>query len=133
MRVAVSSADARGLDGAVSAHFGRCPYFTLIDINDGVIEEVSVVTNPHYENHQPGQVPSFVHSQNADVIVAGGMGRRAIMMFEQLGIGAYTGAQSAIRKAVEAALGGHLEEAAPCPGEHRGEGNCEDAGSGAAH
>ncbi|MBN1247159.1 MAG: NifB/NifX family molybdenum-iron cluster-binding protein [Anaerolineae bacterium] len=125
MRVAVSSADARGLDGSVSSHFGRCPYFTMIDIADGVIEQVSVVENPHYDNHQPGQVPGFVHAQRADMIVAGGMGRRAIMMFEQLGIGAHTGTHAKVRDAVEAALGGHLEEAAPCAG-HGGSGDCED-------
>lgn len=125
MRVAVSSVDAGGLDGRVSPHFGRCPYFTMVEVDGGVIEGVTVVANPHYEDHRPGQVPAFVASKSADLIVAGGMGRRAITMFERLGIGAYTGAQSTVRDAVEAALGGHLEEAAPCPG-HGGDGDCED-------
>ena len=132
MRIAVSSADGRGLEGRVSPHFGRCPYFTMVEVNDGVIEQVSVVTNPHYENHQPGQVPSFVKAQGAAMIVAGGMGRRAIMMFEQLSLGAYTGAQSTVGEAVEAALDGRLDEAVPCPG-HGGDGDCGDHDHGAHH
>jgi len=119
MRIAVTSADGEGLEGMVSAHFGQCPYFTLVDIDDNVIEAVAVVANPHYTTHSPGQVPSLVRSHNAEMIVAGGMGRRAIGMFQELGIQAFTGAQGTVRQSLELALGGHLAEAAPCAGHDR--------------
>jgi len=119
MRIAVTSADGEGLDGMVSPHFGQCPYFTLVDIDDNVIGAVAVVANPHYTTHSPGQVPSLVRSHNADMIVAGGMGRRAIGLFQELGIQAFTGAQGTVRQSLELALGGHLTDAAPCAGHDR--------------
>ncbi|MGC9520257.1 MAG: NifB/NifX family molybdenum-iron cluster-binding protein [Anaerolineae bacterium] len=122
MRIAVSSADNRGLDGAVAYHFGRCPYFTFVDVDDGVIQSVDVVENPHFANHQPGAVPGFVHQQGADMIIAGGMGRRAIALFQELDIQAYTGAEENIRRSLEQALGGQLDVAEPCAG-HGGAGH----------
>lgn len=129
MRIAVSSMDNSGWEGAVSPHFGRCPYFTLIDVEDGVVEQIEVVANPHFANHQPGQVPQFVHAQGADMIIAGGMGRRAIAMFDQLGIQAYTGPHPVIHEAVEAALGGQIDGAAPCAGHSESgcDGHSDDA------
>ena len=46
--------------GEVSGHFGRCPYFTVIRVQDGRITDYEVIANPHYERHQPGAVPAFI-------------------------------------------------------------------------
>lgn len=126
MRVAVSSADERGLAAGVSAHFGRCPYFTVVDVEDNTIQAVAIVENPHFQDHRPGQVPAFVHDQAANMIVAGGMGGRAIAMFERLSIQAFTGARGTVQDALDLALGGHLDVAAPCAGHSGGGGDCED-------
>ena len=32
-RIVVAAEDARGLDGEVSAHFGRCPYYVCVDVD----------------------------------------------------------------------------------------------------
>lgn len=119
MRIAVTSADDAGLEGMVSPHFGQCPYFTIVDVTDNEIQAVTVVANPHYTSHRPGEVPSLVRSHNAEMIVAGGMGRRAIGLFQELGIQAFTGAQGTVRQSLELALGGHLIDAAPCAGHGR--------------
>jgi predicted Fe-Mo cluster-binding NifX family protein len=69
MRIAIST------DGDnVSAHFGRCPSFTIVDIDDGTIKKKEVIENP---GHQPGVIPQFLHKRGVDCIVAGGMGIRA--------------------------------------------------------
>jgi len=98
----------------------------VVDIDDSTIQAVAVVENPHFQDHRPGQVPAFVHSQAANMIVAGGMGGRAIAMFDQLSIQAFTGAQSTVREALDLALGGHLAVAAPCAGHSGGGGDCDD-------
>jgi predicted Fe-Mo cluster-binding NifX family protein len=59
-------------------------------------------------------VPGFIQSQGADVMLAGGMGRRAIGFFQQYGIQAVTGASGTVRHALEQYLGGALQGAAPC-------------------
>jgi predicted Fe-Mo cluster-binding NifX family protein len=114
MRVAISSDSSNGLDSVVSPHFGRCPYYVLVDLDGREVSEVSAVENPCYGQHRPGEVPGFIQSQGADVMLAGGMGRRAIGFFQQYGIQAVTGASGTVRHALEQYLGGALQGAAPC-------------------
>ncbi|MCL6431519.1 MAG: NifB/NifX family molybdenum-iron cluster-binding protein [Anaerolineae bacterium] len=114
MRIAVSADDARGLDAAVSPHFGRCPYYVLVDVDEGRISSTRVVANPFYGQHRPGQVPAFIQSQGADVMLTGGMGARAMSFFEECGIEAVTGAAGSVRHALEDYLAGRLRGAAAC-------------------
>jgi predicted Fe-Mo cluster-binding NifX family protein len=113
-RIAVSAGDDKGLDSVVSPHFGRCPYFVLVDLQSGEVETASAVPNPYYNQHQPGQVPDFIHSQQVDVMLTGGMGGRAIAFFRQYGIQAATGASGTVRQALEQYVGHRLQEAEPC-------------------
>ncbi len=113
-RVAVSADDRNGLDSVVSPHFGRCPYFILVDVDDRDVQQVTAVENPYYGRHQPGQVPQFIRQQGADVMLTGGMGRRAIGFFEQYGIQAVTEASGTVRRSLERYLGGELQSAEPC-------------------
>jgi predicted Fe-Mo cluster-binding NifX family protein len=113
-RIAVSVADDRGLDSAISAHFGRCPFFALVDVEGTEIGAVRVIPNPYFANHQPGQVPGFVHGQGAQVMLAAGMGGRALDFFSQYGVEVATGASGTVRQAVQQYLAGQLASAAPC-------------------
>lgn len=135
MRVAISADNSDGLDSVVSPHFGRCPYFVLVDLEGQEVKAVQSIANPHYGNHQPGQVPGFIHSQGANVMLTGGMGRRAITFFQQYSIEAATGASGTVRHALEQYLGGMLRGAAPCresvahAHEHAHEGASQDDGA----
>ena len=113
-RIAVSADDPKGLDSVVSPHFGRCPCFVLVDVEGREVREVDVVENPYYNRHQPGQVPQFISKHDVDVMLTGGMGRRAIGFFEQFGVQAVTGASGSVRHSLERYLGGGLEGARPC-------------------
>ena len=113
-RIAISAGEGNGLDSVVSPHFGRCPYFVLVDFEEGEVKTAHTVPNPYYGHHQPGQVPGFIHSQQVDVMLTGGMGRRAIAFFEQYGIQAATGASGTVRHALEQYVGDQLQGAEPC-------------------
>jgi predicted Fe-Mo cluster-binding NifX family protein len=114
MRIAVSAEESHGLESVVSPHFGRCACYVIADVQDGQVNEVSVVENPYYHQHAPGQVPAFIRNQDVDVMLTGGMGRRAIALFEDYGIEAVTGAQGTVRRALESYLGGQLRGVEPC-------------------
>jgi predicted Fe-Mo cluster-binding NifX family protein len=114
MRIAVSSETNAGLNAPVAGHFGRCPFFTLIDLEGEHIQAVQVVANPFFPNHEPGQVPAFVHSQGANVMLTGGMGGRAAAFFEQYGIQPVTGASGAVSQALTLLQSGALGGWAPC-------------------
>jgi predicted Fe-Mo cluster-binding NifX family protein len=53
MRIAVPSVDDRGLESEMSAHFGRAPYYTLVDVENGEITGYKVVKCP-FSEHGPG-------------------------------------------------------------------------------
>ncbi|MBN1317247.1 MAG: NifB/NifX family molybdenum-iron cluster-binding protein [Anaerolineales bacterium] len=114
MRIAISADDNNGLESVVSPHFGRCPYYVLVDMDGRQVSQVNVVENQNYGRHAPGTVPLFIRDQGADVMLAGGMGRRAIVLFEELGIQAVTGAAGQVQHALEQYLGGTLRAAEPC-------------------
>jgi predicted Fe-Mo cluster-binding NifX family protein len=114
MRIAVSTETNVGLDAPVAGHFGGCPFFTLIDLQADQVQAVQVVANPYLSGHEPGEVPQFVHSQGAKVVLARAMGQRAVSFFEQYRIQPMTGVSGTVRQAVEAYLQGQLSYAAPC-------------------
>ena len=114
MRIAVSADNKQGLDSVVSPHFGRCPHYILVDVEGHDVTGIQEVDSPFYGHHQPGQVPGFIYSLDANVMLAGGMGGRAIMFFEQFGIEGVTGAYGTVRQALERYLGGQLAGAEPC-------------------
>lgn len=131
MRIAISAETNNGLESVVSHHFGRCPYFVLVNVEDQEVQDVQVIDNPYYEHHQPGMVPGFIHSQGAEVMISGGMGRRAIDFFEQFGIQTATGGSGTVSVALESYLNGDLTGAEPCrdggrhgDDHHRGQGGC---------
>ena len=114
MRFAISVEDNNGLESVVSHHFGRCPFFVLVDMEDDDIKEVQVIDNPHYVQHQVGMVPEFINSLSANVMISGGMGRRAIAFFEEYGIAAATGASGNVSTTLKAYMNGSLSVAQPC-------------------
>ena len=114
MRIAISAETNNELDSTVAQHFGRCPFFALVDLEGTEVKACQVIDNPYYARHEPGQVPAFIREQEADVMLSGGMGGRAIQFFEQYGIKAATGASGTVRQALENYLGGSLTGAAPC-------------------
>lgn len=114
MRIAVSADTKNGIDSVISPHFGRCPHFILVDVEDHDVKDVRAVDNPFFGHHQPGQVPAFINSLSANVMLTGGMGGRAIMFFQQFGIEGVTGAYGTVRQSVERYLGGELQGAQPC-------------------
>lgn len=75
--------------GQLSAHFGHCENFTFFNVDDGKITGREVIPSPP---HQPGLLPVWLAQQGATVIIAGGMGPRAVDLLEQNGITVVLGA-----------------------------------------
>ncbi|MBN2170401.1 MAG: NifB/NifX family molybdenum-iron cluster-binding protein [Candidatus Krumholzibacteriota bacterium] len=112
--IAVPTLDEQGLDGEVSSHFGPASHFTFIELEGDRVVECRVMANPFAGSHQPGQVPTFVKEQGATVMLAGGMGGRAIALLQGFGIDVATGAAGTVKEALEAYLRGELQGSAPC-------------------
>jgi predicted Fe-Mo cluster-binding NifX family protein len=114
MRIAVSTETEGGLTAPVAAHFGRCPFFTIVEMEGETIKSAEPIKNPYFPQHEPGSIPKFIKDQDVEVMLAGGMGRRAVAFFEEFNIHPVTGASGTVQQGIEALLRGELAGAEPC-------------------
>ena len=108
-RIAIPSMGPGGLDGERSGHFGHCDVFTMVDVENGEIKDVSTVQN---QSHVQGgcMVPvNLLADHNVNALIVGGIGMRPLMGFKQVGIDVYCDAERPqIRTVVEDLIAGKL-------------------------
>lgn len=116
VRIAVPSEGAGGLDGMRAGHFGHCDVFTLIDVEDSEIKEVSILANK--EHVQGGcMVPVNLLAENGvQRLVVGGIGMRPLQGFNQVGIDVYYDGE---RRDIRPVLEDMIAEKLPIIGEHQ--------------
>ena len=93
--------------GRVSEHFGRCPDFTIVEIEKNKVIGKQVIKNP---GHMTGFLPKFLKKQGVDYVLAGGAGFRAKQFFEEFGIKLITGIQGKIDEVIERFVQGKIEQ-----------------------
>ncbi|MGI5876803.1 MAG: NifB/NifX family molybdenum-iron cluster-binding protein [Dethiobacteria bacterium] len=89
----------------VAQHFGRCPSYTIVDIEDGKVVNKALIDNP---GHQPGFLPRFLAEKGAKCIIAGGMGPRAQGLFAEQGIDVIIGVMGPVEEVIESYLANTL-------------------------
>ena len=114
MRIAFSTEGKKGLESLMCHHFGRCPHYVLINIEDSYITEIKAIDNPFYQKQKHGMMPKFIKEQGVEVMITVGMGQKAIELFSQFGIQVATGAIGTARMALNLYLDGKLESAISC-------------------
>ncbi|MBU1275656.1 MAG: NifB/NifX family molybdenum-iron cluster-binding protein [Proteobacteria bacterium] len=107
--VALPSNAPGGMDAGLGAHFGHCDLYTLVEVEDGQIKSTKVVPNvPHQQGGCMAPV-QYLAGQGVKMLIAGGMGMRPLMGFNQVGIDVYFGGNAAtVNQAVDALLQGSL-------------------------
>jgi len=107
MRIAIPLAQ-----GQLSLHFGHCDEFAIVDV-DAEERRVSGIHTMVAPSHAPGVLPQWLGQQNVNVVIAGGMGSRAQMLFAQNGIDVVIGASAGGPEAITTAyLDGSLQTGA---------------------
>jgi predicted Fe-Mo cluster-binding NifX family protein len=92
-------------DGRLAQHFGHCAKFALVDV-DPVAKTVTASTEIEAPEHQPGLLPPWLKERGVNLIIAGGMGARAYMLFQAASIEVLTGAPA---EAVETLVRQYLD------------------------
>lgn len=109
--IAVPSMQGGGQQAPVSAHFGHCELYTLLTVEDGNLVSEQVIPNvPH---QQGGCMAPVQHLANhgVNVLLAGGMGMRPLVGFNQVGITVhFAGDSQTVKQALDAFLAGQLPE-----------------------
>lgn len=94
-------------NGMVAAHFGRCPEYTIVDIEGKKIIKSEVIPNP---GHEPGFLPRYLAEREVDCIIAGGMGPRAQGLFAQNNIETIIGVTGKVDNVVSDFINGRLQK-----------------------
>lgn len=101
MKIAIST------DGDfVSAHFGRCPVFTIIDVDNNQVMKKETIQNP---GHHPGFLPEFLKNKGVNYIIAGGIGGKAQTLFVENNIKAIMGVSGKVDDIIKEFLKGTLQ------------------------
>ncbi|MBP2146818.1 putative Fe-Mo cluster-binding NifX family protein [Methanofollis sp. W23] len=109
---------------SVSAHFGHCESYAIFELNDGALARQDDLLSP---GHEPGRLPAFLAEHGVEVVIAGGMGPRAVELFHMNGIEVFLGVSGEIEAVAAAYAAGNLAagESTCTHGEEEHE-NCEE-------
>ena len=109
--VAIPSTSPGGLEAPLGAHFGHCDLYTLVSVEDGEVKQVQVIPSvPHQQGGCMAPV-QYLAQKGAKVLIAGGMGLRPLMGFNQVGIKVYYGGNfQTVGEALSAFVKGELPQ-----------------------
>lgn len=109
MKVVLPVEEFEGLKSIVSQHFGRAPFFAVVDLRDGGgIEGVRGVENKGEHIGGRTSVEQLVGGIRPDALIVKGMGPRALYAFQSQGIAVFTGEFSTVEEAVKGYVAGRL-------------------------
>ncbi len=109
--IAVPSEAPGGLDAAIGVHFGHCELYTLVTLDEGRIRAVEILPNVPHEQGGCMAPVSHLAQNRVRVLLAGGMGMRPLMGFQQMGIQVFhCGEARTVGEAVAAFSEGKLQE-----------------------
>jgi len=93
--------------GKVAEHFGYCEKFVIYEIEAGKIKSKEEVKNP---GHVPGYLPKFLKEKGVDIVIAGGIGPRAINLLNSFNIKVISRVSGNEKEVIENFLKGELKE-----------------------
>ncbi len=126
MKLCIPSMGKNGLDEAVGEHFGRVPAYTVFETET---DEVTIMDNTSEHMGGTGYPAEILARAGMNIMLCGGLGRRAISMFEELGVMVFVGATGTVRESIDMWKAGKLQAAtdenACAQHAYRGEGTGE--------
>ena len=115
LAVAIEESDS---EERVAEHFGRCSKFSICELDErNIVVKQESYFNPLSGEHGGAcQLPAYVKQFNVGVIIAGGMGRKAVAGFQQLGIEVITAPGLLYKEALDLFAQGKLSGYEECAG-----------------
>jgi len=120
MRLAIATEN-----GNVSAHFGHCEKFTIVDIENGAVKSKEEIGSVH---HDCGSLPQLLGQKGVQCIITGGIGGRPMQLFSSNGIQVIAGVVGGLEDVIKAYVAGKLSPGqnlcSPEHHEHHGPEGC---------
>ena len=111
MKICLPTVSDAGLAARLSPHFGRAPFFTVVENETGAVE----VLRNGAQHHGHGQCNPLGALGNvaADAVVCRGAGGHALMLLEERGLAAYLTDEWTVEAAMGAFRSGKLIRMGP--------------------
>jgi predicted Fe-Mo cluster-binding NifX family protein len=110
-RIVIPSEDQNGLSAHIAEHFGRAPYFTVVDFNDkGEVSGIKTVPNVSEHVGGVGVAPDHILELKPTAVIVYDMGTRAIDIFDNAGVPVLRANASTVDKVVAAYKDDKLQE-----------------------
>ena len=110
-RIFIPAEDGNGLDARLSEHFGRAPYFIVVELNeDGSISNVQAVSNESEHFGGSGRPPDRLLQFKPNAVITYGMGPRALSIFQEARVAVLKANADTVKEVVEAYRQDRLEE-----------------------
>lgn len=110
-KVVVPAEDRNGLNARLSEHFGRAPYFIVVELNeDGSIANVQAVSNESEHFGGTGRPADRILQFNPNAVITYGMGPRALNIFQEARVAVLRANANTVKEVVDAYRQNMLEE-----------------------
>jgi predicted Fe-Mo cluster-binding NifX family protein len=119
MRVCIPTTSDAGLSARLSPHFGRAPYYTVVDTDTWAMHAVPNASAEH--GHGECRPLAGMQGYAADVVVCRGLGRNALEGLRSGGVEVYVSTEWDVSGALGRFLAGDLEAVTSeevCHGSH---------------
>ena len=111
VKVVVPVLDEKGMNALLSEHFGRAPFFAVVDINE-TGEVVDLKTIPNVSEHfgGSGQRADFILQLKPNAIITYGMGPRGLNIYQSVRVAVLRANANTVREVIAAYNKDELEE-----------------------
>jgi predicted Fe-Mo cluster-binding NifX family protein len=110
-RIVIPVIDETGLNAQLSEHFGRTPYFAVVEVGEkGQIVSQKTVANIGEHFGGSGRRGDFILQLKPNVIITYGMGPRGLDIYQNARVTVLRANANTVRQVIEAYSKNELEE-----------------------
>ena len=111
VKIVVPTADQSSLDASLAEHFGRAPYFAVVDLDEnGEVSSVRTVPNVGEHFGGGGQTHDRILELQPNAVIVYGMGPRGLNGFQSVGVAVLRANANTVREVVAAYKDDRLQE-----------------------
>jgi len=110
-RIVIPVSEEKGLDSHLSQHFGRAPFYAIIDLDEqGTIIGNGTIANTSEHFGGVGLPPERICQLKPKALVTYGLGSKALMMFQNAGVAVLRTEADTVKDVVTAYKNNQLQE-----------------------
>jgi predicted Fe-Mo cluster-binding NifX family protein len=111
VRIVVPVSDEKGIDAHLSEHFGRAPFYAIIDLDEkGQVIGQGTIANTSEHFGGVGLPPNRILQLKPKALVTYGLGSKALRMFQDAGVAVLRTEVNTVREVVNAYNNDELQE-----------------------